>query len=111
MELNRRDFLKLSGAGTGSLLLYGILGGDKALAFSKRIPLRKRIGERATIRPYCGVGCSAIMSVEDVKITNIEGDPDSPTPIPQAVFLRHSWGTSSAASCGPSCPTSCRFAW
>jgi len=78
VELNRRDFLKLSGVGTGGLLLYGILGGDKALAFSKRIPLKKRIGERTTICSYCGVGCSAIMTVEDGRIVNIEGDPDSP---------------------------------
>ncbi len=78
MELNRRDFLKLSGAGAGSLFLYGLLKPETALALPRRLPLRKRIGERTTICPYCGVGCGAIMAVEDGKVVNIEGDPDHP---------------------------------
>ena len=78
MELSRRDFLKLSGAGTGGLFLYGILEQDKAFAFSKQIPLKKKIGEKTTICPYCGVGCGAIMAVEEGEIINIEGDPDNP---------------------------------
>jgi len=77
MELSRRDFLKLSGAGTGGLFLYTFLSGDKAFAFPKQT-LLKQIGEKTTVCPYCGVGCSAIMAVEDGKIVNIEGDPDSP---------------------------------
>jgi len=78
MEINRRDFLKLSGAGTGSLLLFGIWEGDKVLASPQRLPLKKKTGERTTICPYCGVGCGAIMAVEEGKIINIEGDPDHP---------------------------------
>ena len=79
MELNRRDFLKLSGGGAGGIFLYGILKPpDKAYALPKYVPLKKKIGERTTICPYCGVGCGAIMAVEDGKIVNIEGDPDHP---------------------------------
>ena len=78
MELNRRDFLKLSGFGAGSIFLYGILSDEQALAHVKQLPLKKKIGERTTICPYCGVGCSAIMAVGNGKIINIEGDPDSP---------------------------------
>jgi len=78
MELSRRDFLKLSGAGTGGLFLYGILNWDKALAATKKLPLKKRIGETTTVCPYCGVGCSAIIARQDGSIVNIEGDPDSP---------------------------------
>ena len=78
MELSRRDFIKLSGAGTGGFFLYGVLKQDRALASPKQLPLKKKIGETTTICPYCGVGCSAIMAVEDGKITNLEGDPDSP---------------------------------
>ena len=77
MKLSRRDFLKLSGAGTGGLFLCTILKGDKAFA-SFKPRLTKKIGEKTTICPYCGVGCSAIMAMEDGKVVNIEGDPDSP---------------------------------
>jgi formate dehydrogenase major subunit len=31
-----------------------------------------------SICPYCGVGCGQLVHVKDGKITNIEGDPDSP---------------------------------
>ncbi len=78
MELSRRDFLKASGAGAGGLFLYSILEQDKAFALPKQLPLKKKIGEKTTICPYCGVGCSAVMAVENGKIVNIEGDPDSP---------------------------------
>ena len=78
MELSRRDFLRLSGAGTGGFLLYGFLNQDEAFASPRRLPLKKKIGEKTTICPYCGVGCGAIMAVEDGKIIHIEGDPDNP---------------------------------
>lgn len=32
----------------------------------------------ASICPYCGVGCGQLIYVENERITNIEGDPDSP---------------------------------
>ena len=78
MGLSRRDFLKLSGAGTSGLLLLGIAEADKSHAVSGRFPLKKRVGERTTICPYCAVGCSLIMAVENGRITHMEGDPDSP---------------------------------
>jgi formate dehydrogenase major subunit len=31
-----------------------------------------------SICPYCGVGCGQLVYVENEKITDIEGDPDSP---------------------------------
>jgi formate dehydrogenase major subunit len=31
-----------------------------------------------SICPYCGVGCGQLVYVEDGRITDIEGDPDSP---------------------------------
>ena len=82
MELTRRDFLKVSGAGAGGALLYKVLGKPTSLVAAASpvpsLPLHKRIGEITTICPYCGVGCGAVVAVEGGKIVNIEGDPDSP---------------------------------
>src|SRR5205807_2923514 len=53
-------------------------------SFSKRsIELTPRIHregaeEVKSICPYCGVGCGQSIWVKDGKITDIEGDPDSP---------------------------------
>jgi formate dehydrogenase major subunit len=52
-------------------------------AFSKRsIELVPRTGKAdkvvKSICPYCGVGCGQTVYVRDGKITDIEGDPDSP---------------------------------
>jgi formate dehydrogenase major subunit len=52
-------------------------------AFSKRsIELLPRISSAdkvvKSVCPYCGVGCGQNVYVKDGKITDIEGDPDSP---------------------------------
>ena len=79
MEINRRDFLKLSGATAGGVALFGILPKDKAqAAMPKAIPLRKRIGETLTICPYDASGCGFIVAADDEKVINLEGDPDHP---------------------------------
>ncbi len=78
MELSRREFLKLGGAGVGAAVLFGIgTQGNKVLA-STGIPLKKRIGEKTTICPYDGTGCGFIVAAQDGKVVNIEGDPDHP---------------------------------
>jgi formate dehydrogenase major subunit len=52
-------------------------------AFSKRtielVP-RTRTADRVvqSICPYCGVGCAQLVYVKDGRISDIEGDPDSP---------------------------------
>ena len=54
MELSRREFLKLTGATAGGLMLpRGLLTGALAADF----PLHKPIGETPTICCFCGVGC------------------------------------------------------
>ena len=79
MELSRRDFLKASGAGVGSVFLLGALSDGVALASPiKYIPLKKKIGEKATICPYDGSGCGFLVTAENGKVLNIEGDPDHP---------------------------------
>ena len=79
MEINRRDFLKASGAGLGGLFLFGALNDDAIMARTlKKMPLMNRVGETITICCYCSVGCGAIVTVYDDGILKIEGDPDHP---------------------------------
>jgi formate dehydrogenase major subunit len=80
MELDRRDFLKASGAGLGGIIIWRALGSDKK-GFPKDITLKKvPIGETPTICCYCSVGCGAVVATsEDKKLAvNLEGDPDHP---------------------------------
>lgn len=75
MELNRRDFLKLTGTVAGALILPA--GAVRAAAVQS-FPLHKPIGETPTICCYCGVGCGAIVAAQDSQVVNMEGDPDHP---------------------------------
>ena len=78
MELDRRDFLKTSGAGLGGLIIWQALGSDKK-GFPKDITLKKEIiGETSTICCYCSVGCGAVVAVDGDTVVNLEGDPDHP---------------------------------
>jgi len=75
MNVSRREFLKLSGATVGGLLLPA----GAVLAAQPRFPLHKPVGETPTICCFCGVGCGAIVaSGPDGKVVNVEGDPDHP---------------------------------
>ncbi|MBN2462355.1 MAG: twin-arginine translocation signal domain-containing protein, partial [Dehalococcoidia bacterium] len=80
MELSRREFLKLSGAGAGGLAVFGLMNPEIAGAegFPKGIPLHKKIGETTTICPYCGVGCGFLVASENGVLVNLEGDPEHP---------------------------------
>jgi formate dehydrogenase major subunit len=79
MELSRRDFLKASGAGLGGIFLLGALSDGVALASPiKPIPLKKKGKETTTICPYDGSGCGFIVTAQDGKVVNIEGDPEHP---------------------------------
>jgi formate dehydrogenase major subunit len=78
MTMTRRGFLKASGATT-----VGALGGAFSMA-----PLEARAEafelhiseatQTTTICPYCACGCGLIVSAQNGKIVNIEGDPDHP---------------------------------
>jgi formate dehydrogenase major subunit len=74
MSLDRREFLKVLGATTtvGSLGLPRVAG---AVSLPDRIKTGK---ETTTICPYCGVGCGIMVTVNDDKVVNTEGDPDHP---------------------------------
>jgi len=56
----------------------GLLPWDRALAGTRVIPLRKRIGESLTICPYDASGCGFIVATDGDHVVNIEGDPDHP---------------------------------
>src|ERR687886_449033 len=47
---------------------------------SERLVARTRTADRAvdSVCPYCAVGCGQKVFVEDGRVTQIEGDPDSP---------------------------------
>jgi len=80
MELSRREFLKLSGAGAGGLAVFGLIKQELAGAegLPQEIPLHKKIGETTTICPYCGVGCGFLVASENGVLVNLEGDPEHP---------------------------------
>jgi len=74
MVLSRKQFLKLTGATAGGLLLPANFAAAKAPV---RFPLHKPIGERRSICPYCSVGCGLLIATDDSgHILNVEGDPD-----------------------------------
>jgi formate dehydrogenase major subunit len=56
------------------------LGRTSASARSERLEPRTRRADRVarSVCPYCAVGCGQLVYVEGERITDIEGDPDSP---------------------------------
>jgi formate dehydrogenase major subunit len=77
--VTRREFLRSSAAGgfaLGGLLGFGVdLRAAQAHVRSLKIANGKEV---PSVCPYCGVGCSQLVSVRDKKIVNIEGNPESP---------------------------------
>jgi formate dehydrogenase major subunit len=78
MDLNRREFIKLSGA-TLSGIAFGTMGFDltpiEAYASTLRI---QNADQTTTICPYCAVGCGILVHTIQGKVVNTEGDPDHP---------------------------------
>jgi formate dehydrogenase major subunit len=58
------------------------LGLGRAARSERSASLRPRTAEAdrvvASICPYCAVGCGQRVSVKDERVTQVEGDPDSP---------------------------------
>lgn len=78
MNVSRRGFIKLLGAGTAA---YGLsrLGVDVAQAQAYAASLKTAgAKEVVSICPYCSCGCNVIMYVRDGKFISSEGDPDYP---------------------------------
>ncbi len=85
MDMNRRDFLRVSGAGlVGSSLVALGFSPTAALAETRAYKLA-RTTETRSICPYCSVSCGLILytlgdKAKNVKstIVHVEGDPDNP---------------------------------
>jgi formate dehydrogenase major subunit len=85
MDMNRRQFFRVSGAGlVGSSLVALGFSPTAALAEVRQFKLLRTTETRNTC-PYCSVGCGVIMySLGDkaknvtADIMHIEGDPDHP---------------------------------
>ena len=85
MDMNRRHFFRVSGAGlVGSSLVALGFSPTAALAEARNFKLSRATETRNTC-PYCSVGCGIIMySLGDraknvvSEIIHIEGDPDHP---------------------------------
>jgi len=88
MELTRRDFFKVTAAGSAGAA-WATFGFDLEPAYAQASELKiSRAKEIRSVCPYCGVGCSMIAYVsghgETTSFNNkphlvhIEGDPDSP---------------------------------
>jgi len=79
MKLNRRDFIKVSGAAAAGAAVSG-LGFDLKPVKSYAGTLKTQYArETTTICCYCAVGCGAIVHTSrrgDGRVINIEGDPD-----------------------------------
>lgn len=78
MKCNRREFLKLSGAGVVGLSLVQ-LGFDvkpiKAYAAGLKIEGAREV---ISVCPFCSVSCHIIAHVRDGQLVSTEGDPDYP---------------------------------
>ncbi len=78
MEFNRRDFLKLTGAGAVGLTL-GQLGFDltPVAAYAKGLKI-DGAKEVLTVCPFCSVSCHIVGYVKNGELVSTEGDPDYP---------------------------------
>jgi formate dehydrogenase major subunit len=85
MDMNRRQFFRVSGAGLAASSLVALgFSPATALAETRHFKLARTTETRNTC-PYCSVGCGIIMySLGDkaknvsAEIIHIEGDPDHP---------------------------------
>jgi len=78
MDCNRRDFLKLTGAGVVGLSLTQLgfdLSPVEAYAAGLKIEGAKEV---LTVCPFCSVSCHIVAYVKDGKLVSTEGDPDYP---------------------------------
>ena len=79
MDVNRRQFMQISGAAAAGLAASGLGFDLKPVKGHAQMLKTKYAKETATICCYCAVGCGAIVHTSlkgDGRVINIEGDPD-----------------------------------
>ena len=78
INLNRRQFLKLSGATAATLAVVELgFNEKKAYAKSKEFKIAKST-VTPTICCFCGVGCGILVHTKNNTVVYTEGDPDNP---------------------------------
>jgi anaerobic selenocysteine-containing dehydrogenase len=78
MNMNRRQFLKLSGA-TAVTLAVVELGFNEKKAYAQTKELKTAQAKvTPTICCFCGVGCGILVHTKDNTVVYTEGDPDNP---------------------------------
>ena len=79
MDVNRRQFMQISGATAAGLAVSGLGVDLKPVKAHAQMLKTSYAKENITICPYCAVGCGAIVHTSkkgDGRVINIEGDPD-----------------------------------
>ena len=81
MNVNRRDFLKITGTSAAGAAILGLGLNLKPIQSHAQSLKINHCKETTSICCYCAVGCGVICSTGRAgagKIINIEGDPDHP---------------------------------
>jgi formate dehydrogenase major subunit len=79
MNVNRREFMQITGAAAAGLAVSGLGFDLSAVKAHAQMLKTKYAKETITICCYCAVGCGAIVHTSlkgDGRVINIEGDPD-----------------------------------
>ena len=78
INLNRRQFLKLSGATAATLAVVELgFNENEVHAKTKEFKIAKAT-VTPTICPYCAVGCGILVHTKNNDVVYTEGDPDHP---------------------------------
>ncbi len=78
INLNRRQFLKLSGATAATLAVVELgFNENEVQAKTKEFKIAKAT-VTPTICPYCAVGCGILVHTKNNDVVYTEGDPDHP---------------------------------
>ena len=77
MKVNRRDFIKISGAAGAGLMLSSVFDLMPIEAYAKANPPQWE-NVCTSICCFCGVGCGLLVASKDDQITYVQGNPDHP---------------------------------